>query len=85
MLYRAAVVKSGVSKERSVGQLLVTVIVVPCSLILVALMIEALIYFETSMLQEPHGVTYQRKTFFIVIAVNTSNLTKLNESKMVHF
>jgi hypothetical protein len=29
----------------------------------------------TSNRQEPHGVTYQKTAFFIVIAVKTSNLT----------
>jgi hypothetical protein len=30
---------------------------------------------ETSVLQEPHGVTTQKTPFFIVTAVKTSNLT----------
>jgi hypothetical protein len=30
---------------------------------------------ETWFLQEPHGVTTQKTPFFIVTAVNTSNLT----------
>jgi hypothetical protein len=37
-------------------------------------MIEALDSFETSVLQEPHGGTSQKTTFFIVTAVKTSNL-----------
>jgi hypothetical protein len=30
---------------------------------------------ETSVLQEPHGVTTQKTPFFVVTAVKTSNLT----------
>jgi hypothetical protein len=41
------------------------------------LMKEALGSFETLFLQEPHGVTSQKTPFFIVTAVKTSNLTKL--------
>jgi hypothetical protein len=36
---------------------------------------EALGSSETSVLQEPHGVTSQKTIFFIVTAVKTSNLT----------
>jgi hypothetical protein len=46
------------------GLLLVTVNVVPSSLIIVILMMEALSSTETRFLQEPHGVTSQRKAFF---------------------
>jgi hypothetical protein len=36
---------------------------------------EALSSYETSLLQEPHGVTSKKTPFFIVTAVKTSNLT----------
>jgi hypothetical protein len=36
---------------------------------------EALSSSETSVLQEPHGVTSQKSPFFIVTSVKTSNLT----------
>jgi hypothetical protein len=49
--------------------------VVPSSLILVTLMMEAILFSGTSSLQEPHGVTFQKTTFFIVAAVKASNLT----------
>jgi hypothetical protein len=49
--------------------------VVPSSPILVTLMKAALSSFETSVLQEPRGVTSQKTPFFIVTAVKTSNLT----------
>jgi hypothetical protein len=60
---------------RSVRQLLVTVNVVPISSIPVTLMIEVLRSSETSVLQQPHGVTSQKTAFFIVTTVKTSNLT----------
>jgi hypothetical protein len=40
---------------------------------------EALRSSETSVIKEPHGVTSQKTPFFIVIAVNTSNLIKSTE------
>jgi hypothetical protein len=61
----------------SVRRLLVTASVVPSSPILVILMMEALSSSETRLIQEPHGVTYQKTAFFIVTAVKTSNLTKI--------
>jgi hypothetical protein len=51
--------------------------VAPTSLILVTLMMEAICSSETSVLTEPHGVTPQKTTFFIVSAVKTSNPTSL--------
>jgi hypothetical protein len=33
---------------------------------------------EMSVLHEPHGVTFQKTPFFIVTAVKSSNLTKIN-------
>jgi hypothetical protein len=59
---------------RSVRRLLVAACVIPSSSILVTLMKEALGCSETSVLQEPHGVTSQKTQFFIVTAVKTSNL-----------
>jgi hypothetical protein len=41
-------------------------------------MMEALSSSETSVLTRPHGVTSQKTPFFIVAAVKTSNLTRLN-------
>jgi carbohydrate-binding DOMON domain-containing protein len=67
--------------------LLVTANVVPRSLILVALKMEALLSSEPWFIQEPLGVTSQKMAFspaqkpsqkttlFIVAAVKTSNLT----------
>jgi hypothetical protein len=91
MLRRVALVRKDVSEELSssfirvtiIGELgttlacqfLVTANVVPSSPILVTLMIEALIFSEMSVLQEPHDVTSQKTPFFIVTAVKISNLT----------
>jgi hypothetical protein len=55
--------------------LLITANVVPSSPILVTLMMEALSSPKRPFLQEPHGVTSQKTPFFIVTAVNTSNLS----------
>jgi hypothetical protein len=52
-----------------VRRLLVMANVVPSSPILVALMKEALSSSETRFLQEPHGVTSQKTTFFKVYPV----------------
>jgi hypothetical protein len=52
----------------SVRRLLVAACVVPSSPILVTLMKEAPGSSETSVLQESHGVTSQKTTFFIVTA-----------------
>jgi hypothetical protein len=38
-------------------------------------MMEAILSSETSILIDPHGVTSQKTTFFIVTAVKTSNVT----------
>jgi hypothetical protein len=54
---------------------LVAANVVPSSPILVTLIMEAINSFETSVLKEPHGVTSQKTSFFIVTAVKTSNLS----------
>jgi hypothetical protein len=59
---------------RSVRQLLVTANV-PSSQILVTLMKEALSSSETSVLTEPHGVTFQKTPFFIDTAMKTSHFT----------
>jgi hypothetical protein len=53
----------------SVLRLLVTANVVPSSPILVTLMMEALSPTEHRFIQNPHGVTSQRTSFFIVTAV----------------
>jgi hypothetical protein len=58
-------------------RLLVTADVVPSSPILVTLMMEPIRSSESSVLKETHGVTSQKTAFFIVTAVNTSNLTAL--------
>jgi hypothetical protein len=55
-------------------QFLVTSNLVPITLILFALMMEAILSSKTSV-PEPHSVTSQKTTFFIATAVNTSNLT----------
>jgi hypothetical protein len=60
MLRRAALVRTDVSEEFSAS---------------ITLMMEALSSSETRLLQEPHGVTSQKMAFFIVTAVETSNLT----------
>jgi hypothetical protein len=68
---------------RSVRRLLVTAGVVPSSPIVI-LMKEALSSSETSLLQEPHGLS-QKLTFFIVTAVKTSNLTEmLNDCSVLY-
>jgi hypothetical protein len=60
--------------------LLVTVNGVPISPTLVTLMMEALSSSETSVLQQPHGVTSQKTAFFIVTAVKTSNRTTFDRT-----
>jgi hypothetical protein len=60
---------------RSVRWLLVTVNV-PCSPILVTLMMEALSPPKRRQLQEPHGVTSQKMAFFIVTVLRSPNLTE---------
>jgi hypothetical protein len=68
MLRRVALVGIAVSEEpvflRSVRRLLVTASVVLSSPILVTLMKEALSSPKRQFLQEPHGVTPQKKPFF---------------------
>jgi hypothetical protein len=59
----------------SVVRLLVIANVAPSSPILVTLKIEAIHFTEMSFLQEPHGVTFQKTAFFLVNALNISNLT----------
>jgi hypothetical protein len=63
---------------RGVLRLLVTANVVPNSPILVTLMMDAIVSPKSRFLHEPHGVTSQKTTFFIVNAVKTSNLTYTN-------
>jgi hypothetical protein len=50
-------------------------LVTPTSPILVTLMMEAILSFETSVLKKLHDVKSQKTTFFIVTVVKTSNLT----------
>jgi hypothetical protein len=66
LLRRVALVRTDVSEEflRSVRRLLAATCVVPSSPILVTLMKEALRSSETSVLQEPYGVTSQKTPFF---------------------
>jgi hypothetical protein len=83
VLRRMDLVRTNISEERiasiirmtSIGEagttLGVTSKVVPTSLILVTLMMEAIIFYEKSVLQEPHGVASQKTTFFIVTALKT--------------
>jgi hypothetical protein len=56
-------------------ELLVTSNLVPSSLLLSTLIMEAIRSSESPFLQEPHGVTSQKAAFFIVTAMRTSNLT----------
>jgi hypothetical protein len=56
-------------KNRCVRRFQITASVVPSSPILVTLMKGALSSSERRFLQEPHGVTSQKKAFFIVTAV----------------
>jgi hypothetical protein len=59
---------SAINSNRSKANVLI-------SPILDTLMMEALGSSETSVLQEPHGLTSQKTAFFIVTAVETTNLT----------
>jgi hypothetical protein len=61
---------------RKVFRLPVTANFLPGSPILDTLMKEVLSSSETFVLSEPHGITSQKMTFFIVTAVKTSNLTQ---------
>jgi hypothetical protein len=82
MLRRVALVRTDVSGELiasfirviRIGKLLIAM-VVPSSPILVTLMKEAQSSSETSVLQDPYGITSQKTPFFIVTAMKTSNLT----------
>jgi hypothetical protein len=56
----------GYLSRSGVRRLLVTASVVPSSQILVTLMKEALGFSETSVIQEPHGITSQKIPFFSV-------------------
>jgi hypothetical protein len=60
-------------------QLLLTANVVPSLLILSTLMTKAMLRSSATwvlgVLQEPHGVTSHKTAFFIVAAVNASDLT----------
>jgi hypothetical protein len=49
------------------SRLLVTASVVPSSLFLVSLMMEALVPPNRRFIQEPHGITSQKTPFFTVI------------------
>jgi predicted MFS family arabinose efflux permease len=60
---------------RSVLRLLLTANVVPSSPSHVTLTTEEILSSELSVLKEPHIVTSQKATFFIVTAVKTSDLT----------
>jgi hypothetical protein len=62
----------------------VTASFVPSTPILVTLMKEELSSSETSVLNEPHGVTSQKTPFFIVTAVKISNLTRVIYSHKKH-
>jgi hypothetical protein len=64
ILRRVALVRTDVSEELSAY-------INHRSPILVTLMMEEIHYSETRFLQEPHGVTSQKTTFSIVIAVKT--------------
>jgi hypothetical protein len=54
----------------------VTANVISSSPIFVAAMMEAMRSSKRQFLQEPHGLTTQKTTFFIVTAVKTSHLTE---------
>jgi hypothetical protein len=89
MLRRVALVRTDVSEKLGDSFIRVTIIgelgtmlavtsnrrTLRSSPILVTLMKEVLSSSETSVLAEPHGVTSQKTSFFIVTAVKTSNLT----------
>jgi hypothetical protein len=56
-------------------QLLVTANIAPSSPVLAALMMEAYVPPKCRFSQELHSITSQKIAFFIVTAMNTSNLT----------
>jgi hypothetical protein len=80
MLRRVALVRTDVSEELDISsqcaRLIVIASVVPSSPIFVALIKEGLSSSETSVLTKPHGVASQKTPFFIVTAVNSSNLVQ---------
>jgi hypothetical protein len=61
ILRRVALVRTDNSEERIAS--------------ITILMIETIRSSDTSALKEPHGVTSQKMTFFVVIAVKISDLT----------
>jgi hypothetical protein len=97
MLRRVALVRTDVSEELSasfirgtrIGELGTALAVTSnrrtvrrnTKRILVTLMKEALSSSETSILQEPNGVTFKKTPFFVVTAVKTSNLTSVCVSR----
>jgi hypothetical protein len=73
-----ALVRTDISEELSASIIRVTrilVILMRVTRILVILMMEALNPPKRRFLIEPHGVTSQKTSFFIVTALKTSNLT----------
>jgi hypothetical protein len=56
--------------------LLVAANLVPSSLILLILIMGAILHPKRLFLQQPHGATSQKSAFFIIGAVETSNLTE---------
>jgi hypothetical protein len=61
--------------EGGLSQLLLTADAVPSSLILFAMMMESYVPLKRRFPQEQLGVTSQKKAFFIITTVKTSNLT----------
>jgi hypothetical protein len=61
---------------------LITVNVVYGWVIYFTLMMEAISSSETQFLQELHGITSQKTTFFNVTAIKTSNLTWYYPAKL---
>jgi hypothetical protein len=87
ILRLVALVKTEVSEELSASFIIVTrigeigkTLALPSLPLLVTMMKEALSSSETRFLQEPYGVTSQKRPFFIATAVKTSNLTTLISS-----
>jgi hypothetical protein len=70
-----ALVRIDVSEGRIASIIrLVTANFIPTSPIFVTLMMETIHSSDTRFLQEPRGTTSQKTAFYIVAAVNTSNL-----------
>jgi hypothetical protein len=59
-----------------ISELLVTVNVVPSSLIPSTCLWSQYVHPKHRFLQESHGITYQKRASFIVIAMTTPNLTR---------